>query len=128
MYQSARRARNILLPLVILAAFAGMTSLSPSAWPAATHTSSGQQPAPGEIGKEPHHRLLLENSYVRIFAVTIETQNWGKDEAEAALRTLKDNEVDDEYKLDLLHGRQPPLERAEVLAQIPQLRRAQPAR
>jgi hypothetical protein len=74
MYQSARRARrarNILLPLVILAAFAGMTSLSPSAWPAATLVSSGQQPAPGEIGKEPHHRLLLENSYARIFAVTI---------------------------------------------------------
>jgi hypothetical protein len=47
----------------------------------------------------------------RTFAVTIETQNWGKDEAEAALRTLKDNEVDDEYKLDLLHGRQPPLSR-----------------
>jgi hypothetical protein len=47
----------------------------------------------------------------RIFAVTIETQNWGKDEAEAALRTLKDKEVDDDYKRELLHGRQPPLGR-----------------
>jgi hypothetical protein len=52
-----------------------------------------------------------ESDARRIFAVTIESQNWGKDEAEAALRTLKDESVDDEYKRELLHGREPPVGR-----------------
>ena len=46
-----------------------------------------------------------------VFALTIERQNRGKDEAEAALRTLKDPAIDVDYKLDVLHGRQPPLGR-----------------
>jgi len=47
----------------------------------------------------------------RIFALTIERQNWTKDECEAALRTLKDDTVDDNYKLALLKGDEPPLGR-----------------
>jgi hypothetical protein len=38
---------------------------------AGTHLAVSQQRVPADIAKEPHHRLLLQNALVRVFAVSI---------------------------------------------------------
>jgi len=66
-----RVTREILLPLFILAAFASTARFVHLASTATMHGFSWQKTASTDISKEPHHRLLLDNSQVRVFAVTI---------------------------------------------------------
>jgi hypothetical protein len=66
-----RITREILLPLFVLAAFVSTASFVRLAWTVTVHGFSQQQVTPDDISKEPHHRLLLENSQVRVFELTI---------------------------------------------------------
>ncbi|MGC2694296.1 MAG: hypothetical protein WA738_00740 [Candidatus Angelobacter sp.] len=75
-----RGAREILLPLLILIAFNSLARFVPLHRTTPNNAVSSQimprtvawqQPAPMDIGKDPHFRVLLENPHVRVFALTL---------------------------------------------------------
>jgi hypothetical protein len=100
-----RPAREILLPLLILAAFVSLARLVPLySTPAkyngvvvqrVSRPASWQGAAPADASKDPHYRLLLENSQVRVFALTLPpgSQSFVRHEHNYLTVTLEENEV-----------------------------------
>jgi hypothetical protein len=65
-----RGIREVLLPLAILIGFSATIHFVRLAWAITTHAASGQT-APSAIEAERHHVLLLQNSQVRVFTLTL---------------------------------------------------------
>jgi hypothetical protein len=70
-----RVAREIVLPLLILPAFALLAGFMPWHSAATPPFAAGQQQSPAAIDQDPHFRLLLENPHVRVFALTLSPNN-----------------------------------------------------
>jgi hypothetical protein len=66
-----RAAREVILPLMILAAFAVLAGFMPRRSSARSWVVTVQQPSPVPIDQDPHFRLLLSNAHVRVYAVTL---------------------------------------------------------
>jgi hypothetical protein len=75
-----RGAREILMPLFILATFVTLARFVPVHRTPASYTggfhrnalsASQQKAVPADIGKDPHFRRLLENALVRVFFLTL---------------------------------------------------------
>jgi len=66
-----RPIREILLPLVILLAFAACIRLVRAAFFPIVQAHSWQSAKPAEITQDPHYRILMENAQVRVFALTL---------------------------------------------------------
>jgi len=100
-----RPAREILLPLLILVAFVSFARLVPLHGTPAKYNwvvvervarpASWQGAALADAGKDPHYRLLLENSQVRVFALTLPpgSQSFVRHEHNYLTVTLEENEV-----------------------------------
>jgi hypothetical protein len=90
-----RPAREILLPLLLLVGFATIVPFVKIAWNATIHAAPGQKPAPTAIEKVPYYRLLMENSQVRVFALTLPpgAQSFVQHEHNYLTVTLEENEV-----------------------------------
>lgn len=70
--QLIRPIREILLPLVVLVAFAACIRMVHSAFLPVVQAYSWQSAKkPGNIAQDPHYRILLENAEMRVFAVTL---------------------------------------------------------
>lgn len=65
-----RPIREILLPLVVLLAFAACFRLVRAAFPI-VQAHSWQSATPADITQDPHYRILMENAQVRVFALTL---------------------------------------------------------
>jgi hypothetical protein len=66
-----RAAREILLPLLILAAFVILAGLAPTHKAVSQPFTIVQHELPATIDQDPHFRLLLENAHIRVFALTL---------------------------------------------------------
>ena len=66
-----RPIREILLPLLVLLAFASCVRLVRSAFFPVVQARSWQSAKPADITQDPHYRILVENSRVRVFALTL---------------------------------------------------------
>src|SRR5438445_12782000 len=73
-------AREILMPLLVLAAFATLACFVPArkkptqytvAFQRDARSASVQKATPENASKDPHYRILLENGQVRVFALTL---------------------------------------------------------
>jgi quercetin dioxygenase-like cupin family protein len=99
-----RPSREILLPLLILAAFATLAHLLPTRRMQAQYTvafqrdarpASEQKTSTEDIGTDPHYRILLENAQVRVFALTLPpgTQSFVRHEHNYLTITLAESEL-----------------------------------
>jgi hypothetical protein len=66
-----RPIREILLPLLVLLAFATCVRLVRTAFFPIAHALSWQSAKPADITQDPHYRILMENAQVRVFALTL---------------------------------------------------------
>lgn len=66
-----RPIREILLPLVVLVAFAACIRLVRAAFFPVVQAYSWQSAKPADITQDPHYRLLMENAQVRVFALSL---------------------------------------------------------
>jgi hypothetical protein len=70
-----RTAREIILPLLILAAFVMLAGFLPRGHAAPQRFMAAQEPSPVAIDQDPHFRLLLANHHVRVFSLTLPINN-----------------------------------------------------
>ena len=114
-----RPAREILLPLLILAAFATLARFVPLHRTQAKYNgivvqgdarpASGQEAAAADANKDPHYRILLENAQVRVFALTLPpgTQSFVRHEHNYLTVALEENELimwkDEESPIEHFH-------------------------
>lgn len=66
-----RAIREIVLPLVVLVAFASCVRLVRAAFFPAAQALSWQSAKAANITEDPHYRILMENAQVRVFALTL---------------------------------------------------------
>jgi hypothetical protein len=81
----AQKSLNSLVPLVLL--FSG--------FPTIAHSGFSQERVPADVTKEQHHRLLLENGLVRVFAVVIppHEESYVRHEHNFLTIALQDSEI-----------------------------------
>src|SRR3954469_6443015 len=99
-----RPAREILMPLLILAAFATLARFVPArkkptqytvAFQRDARSASVQKATPEDASKDPHYRILLENAQVRVFALSLPpgAQSFVRHEHNYLTVTLEETEV-----------------------------------
>jgi len=89
-----RGIREVLLPLAILIGLSTTINFVRQVWTITAHAASGQT-TPSAIEAERHHVLLLQNSQVRVFALTLPpgAQSFVKHEHNYLTVQLEDHEV-----------------------------------
>src|SRR6266853_2413150 len=99
-----RPSLEILLPLLILAAFATLARLLPTrrmqtqytvAFQRDARSASVQKATSEDASKDPHYRILLENAHVRVFALPLPpgTQSFVRHEHNYLTVTLAESEL-----------------------------------